>query len=211
MTELDPDLIVPCGVLTATTSNSSDLGVAARLSDQHGADISVLTSGETHARFPMAASDFGEAALSQPDAGHFSPPALRRTLPPVGALLWNYGHSRDRSNPPCLRYGVEAGLEDDRQVRAGAAIVANGAFAAGSQMLLRPVVLRAKSEIYVMAEVDEQQAAELAGMPCIKRTIEHPELADLYVIPPIRYPDGHFYIKAGATLPAILMGNRMNQ
>jgi len=93
---------------------------------------------------------------------------------------------------------VEAGFEDGRQVRAGAAIVANGAFAVGSHLLPRSVALRARTEIYAMAEVDEQQAAELAGMPCVKRTIEHPELADLYVIPPIRYPDGHFYIKAGA-------------
>ena len=198
MTELDPHLIVPCGVLTATTSNGSDLGVAARVSDQCGTDISILTSGEAHARFPMAAFDFGEAVLSQPDAGHFSP---RRYVALCLQAARSCGTAVIPGTVQTLRVsggGVEAGLEDGRQVRAGAAIVANGAFAAGSQLLPGPVGLRARSEVYAMAEVDEQQAAELAGMPCIKRTIEHPELADLYVIPPIRYPDGHFYIKAGA-------------
>jgi sarcosine oxidase len=198
ITELDPDLIIRCGVLTATTSNSADLGVAARLREEHGTDISVLTSGEAHACFPMAAFDSGEAVLSQPDAGYFSP---RRYVALCLRSARSCGAAVIPGTVQALRVsggGVEAGFEDGRQVRAGAAIVANGAFAAGSQLLPRLVALRARSEIYAMAEVDEQQAAELAGMPCVKRTIEHPELADLYVIPPIRYPDGHFYIKAGA-------------
>ena len=74
--------------------------------------------------------------------------------------------------------------------------MATGAFAAGSDLLPVPVALRAKSEVYAMAELDDQQAAELAAMPCINRTIDHPELADLYVLPPIRYPDGRTYLKA---------------
>jgi sarcosine oxidase len=35
-------------------------------------------------------------------------------------------------------------------------------------------------------------------MPCINRTIRHPQLSDLYVLPPIRYPDGRIYLKCGA-------------
>lgn len=199
ITELDPDLIIRCGVLTATASNSADLGIAARIREQHGDDVSVLTSGEAHARFAMAAFDSGEAVLSQPDAGHFSP---RRYVELCLQSARSRGATVIEGTVQVLRVsggGVEAGFEDGRQIRAGAAIVANGAFAVGSFLLPRPVALRARSEIYAMAEVDEHQAADLAGMPCVKRTIEHPELADLYVLPPIRYPDGHFYIKAGAS------------
>ena len=95
--------------------------------------------------------------------------------------------------------GAEAEeLGDSRQLRAGTAIVATGAFAAGSDLLLVPVALRAKSEVYVMAELDDQQAAELGAMPCMTRTIRHRQLSDLYVLPPIRYPDGHTYLKFGA-------------
>jgi sarcosine oxidase len=198
ITELDPELIVRCGVVTATPSSSADLGVVARLREQHGTDISVLTPGEANARFPMAAFDSSETVVSQPDAGHFSP---RRYVTLCLQSARSSGATVISGTVQALRVsggGVEAEFEDSRQVRAGAAIVANGAFAAGSQLLPRSVALRARSEIYAMAEVDERQAAELAGMPCVKRTIEHPDLADLYVIPPIRYPDGHFYIKAGA-------------
>ena len=35
-------------------------------------------------------------------------------------------------------------------------------------------------------------------MPCINRMIGHPKLSDLYVLPPIRYPDGRTYLKFGA-------------
>ena len=94
--------------------------------------------------------------------------------------------------------GTEAELDDGRRLRAEAAIVASGAFAAGSDLLPVSVALRAKSEVYVMAELDDQQAVELDAMPCINRTIDHPELADLYVLPPIRYPDGRSYLKVGA-------------
>jgi sarcosine oxidase len=94
--------------------------------------------------------------------------------------------------------GVDAELGDGQRLRAGTAIVAAGAFAAGSGLLPAPVELRAKSEVYAMAELDDQQAAELSAMPCVHGTITHPRLADLYVLPPIRYPDGRTYIKAGA-------------
>jgi sarcosine oxidase len=198
ITELDPDLIVRCGVLTVATSSSADLDVAARLREQQATDISVLAPSEAHTRFPMAAFNPGEAVFSQPDAGYFSP---RRYVALCHQSARSHGATVIAGTVGSIRLsggGVEARLEDGRQVRAGAAIVANGAFAAGSQLLPKPVALRARSEIYAMAEVDEQQAAGLSGMPCVKRTIDHPELSDLYVVPPIRYPDGHFYIKAGA-------------
>lgn len=157
-----------------------------------------MTSAEAHARFAMTAFDSGEAVLSQQDAGHFSP---RRYVGLCLQVARSQGAAVVDGTVEVLRFsggGVEAGLGDGTRVRAGAAIVANGAFAAGSSVLPRPVALRARSEIYALAEVSAQQAADLAGMPCVKRAIDHPELADLYLIPPVRYPDGHFYIKAGA-------------
>ena len=73
--------------------------------------------------------------------------------------------------------GAEAELDDGRQLHAETAIVATGAFAAGSDLLPVPVALRAKSEVYAMAELDDQQAADLGRMPCINRTIRHPQLS----------------------------------
>jgi sarcosine oxidase len=199
MTGLDPELIRPCGVLTATTRDGADyLSVAARLREQSGADIRTLTADAACAAFPMARFGPDEMILYQPAAGHFSP---RRYVALATQSARGDGAVVTSGIVRVLRAsaaGTEAELDDGRRLRAGTAIVASGAFAAGSDLLTVPVALRAKSEVYVMAELDDQQAADLDAMPCINRTISHPLLADLYVLPPIRYPDGRAYLKAGA-------------
>jgi sarcosine oxidase len=198
MTELDPMLITPCGALTAATRDGPGYpGVAARLREQ-GADIRTLTADAACAGFPMARFGPDETVLYQPAAGHFSP---RRYVALATQSAQGNGATITPGTVRVLHTsaaGVEAELDDGRRLRAGAAVVAGGAFAAGSDLLPVPVALRAKSEVYVMAGLDDQQAAELHAMPCINRTISHPEVADLYVLPPIRYPDGRSYLKFGA-------------
>jgi sarcosine oxidase len=197
MTELDPTLITPCGALTATPPGGF-LSVAARIREQQSADIRTLTADAACASFPMVRFGPDETIWYQPAAGHFSP---RRYV----ALATQSAQADGATiTPGAVRAlhtsatGTKAELGDGRRLRAGAAIVASGAFAADSDLLPVPVALRAKSEVYVMAELDDQQAAELDAMPCINTTIDHPQLADLYVLPPIRYPDGRTYLKAGA-------------
>jgi sarcosine oxidase len=139
-----------------------------------------------------------ETIWYQPAAGYFSP---RRYVALATQSAQAHGAAITSGTVRALHTsatGTEAELDDGRRLRAEAAIVASGAFAAGSDLLPAPVVLRAKSEVYAMAELDDQQAAELNAMPCINRTVNHPQLADLYVLPPIRYPDGRTYLKAGA-------------
>jgi sarcosine oxidase len=199
MTELDPALITPCGALTATTRGGPDyLSAAARIRERQSADIRNLTADAACAGFPMVRFGADETILYQPAAGHFSPRryvALATQSAQAHGATITPGTVRALHTSPA---GTEAELDDGRRVRAEAAIVASGAFAADSDLLPVPVALRAKSEVYAMAELDDQQAAELDAMPCINRTIDHPQLADLYILPPIRYPDGHTYLKIGA-------------
>jgi len=199
MTELDPALITPCGALTATTRDGPGyLSVTAQLREHSGADIRTLTADAAGAGFPMARFGPDETILHQPAAGHFSP---RRYVALATQSAQRDGATITSGTVRVLHTsatGMEAELDDGRRLRAEAAIVASGAFAAGSDLLPVPVALRAKSEVYVMAELDDQQAAELDAMPCINRTLDYPELADLYVLPPIRYPDGRTYLKVGA-------------
>jgi sarcosine oxidase len=199
MTELDPTLITPCGALTAAARGGPDyLSIAARVRERQSADIRTLTADAVCAGFPMVRFGPDETIVYQPAAGHFSP---RRYVALATQSARADGATITSGAVRVLHIsttGTEAELDDGRRLRADAAIVASGAFAAGSDLLPVPVALRAKSEVYVMAELDDQQAAELDAMPCITRTIDHPELADLYVLPPIRYPDGRTYLKAGA-------------
>jgi sarcosine oxidase len=203
MAELDAALITPSGALNATVPDGPDyLAAAAALREQHGADMRVLTADETRAGFPMTRFSPGETIVHQPGAGHFSP---RRYVALATQAAENHGAEIIPGTVQALRTsaaGAAAELSDGRRVRAEAAIVAGGALAAGSGLLPVPVELRAKSEVYAMAETDGQQALELAAMPCVNRPVTHPELSDLYVLPPVRYPDGRTYIKFGANTTA---------
>jgi sarcosine oxidase len=199
MAELDPTLITSCGALAATTRDGpGDPRIAVQFREHSGTHIQTLTADAARADFPNARFSQDETILYQPAAGHFSP---RRY---VAVAKQSAQHNGATITPGTVRIlrtsaaGIEAELDDGRRLSADAAIVASGAFAAGSDLLPVPVALRAKSEVYVMAEVDDQQAARLEAMPCINRTIDHPQLADLYVLPPIRYPDGRAYLKVGA-------------
>jgi sarcosine oxidase len=199
MTRLDPALITPCGALTVTTGHGpSYLSVADQLRQHSGADIRTLTADAARAGFPMARFGREETILHQPAAGHFNP---RRYVTLATKSAQGNGATIIPGTVRALRIcatGIEAELGDGRLLHAETAIVAGGAFAAGSDLLSAQVTLRAKSEIYAMAELDDQQAAALSEMPCITRTISHPQLADLCVLPPIRYPDGRTYLKFGA-------------
>jgi sarcosine oxidase len=199
MTDLDPALITPCGALTATTRGGPDyLSVATQIRERQSAEIRTLTADAACAGFPMARFSNDETIWHQPTAGYFSP---RRYVALALQSAQRHGATITSGTVRALHTSAtdaEAELDDSSRLRAGAAIVASGAFAAGSDLLPTPVALRAKSEVYAMAELDDQQAAELAAMPCINTTINHPQLADLYVLPPIRYPDGRIYLKAGA-------------
>ena len=198
MTELDPALITACGVLAAASDRGpGHSGTAGEASARSGPGIRTLTPAEARAAWPMIQFP-GEAVRYQPDGGHFSPRryvslAMQEACA-QGARIVTGTVRGLRSAGRGSRLSWATGVE----LRADTAVVATGAFAAGSGLLPVPVALRAKSEIYLMAEVDDRQAAELHAMPCVICPVAHPRLADIYMLPPIRYPDGHVYLKIGA-------------
>ena len=199
MTELDPTLITPCGALTATTRGGPDyLGVAAEIRERHGADIRILTTDAGVRRLADGPVRPGRDDPVPAGRRALQPTPLRRPGHAVGTSQRRHDHPGHRPGPAERPpQGWMPSSTTAAGCRAETAIVATGAFAAGSDLLPVPVALRAKSEVYVMAELDDQQAAELDAMPCVNRTIHHPQLADLYVLPPIRYPDGRIYLKLG--------------
>ncbi len=158
MTELDPTLITSCGALTAAARDGPGyLSVAAQLREHSGADIRILTSDTACAGFPMVRFGPDETILHHPTAGHFSP---RRYVALAMQSAQGNGAAIALGTVRALHTsatGTEAELDDSRRLRAEGTIVASGAFAAGSDLLPVPTALRAKSEVYVMAELDDQQ------------------------------------------------------
>ena len=81
-------------------------------------------------------------------------------------------------------------------------LVATGAFANCYGVLSRPLALRVKSETIIMAQVSPEEAERLGDMPALFYEITSSVLKDIYLLPPIRYPDGHFYLKMGCDTAA---------
>ena len=63
--------------------------------------------------------------------------------------------------------------------------------------LKRKLALRMKTETTLLAEVPTSEVARLQTMPTLSYEIDSPVLDGIYMTPPLRYPDGRFYIKLG--------------
>lgn len=76
-------------------------------------------------------------------------------------------------------------------------LIACGAFTNFNNLLPSPIPLRLKTETMIWADVDSETAKRLKNMPGVGYDIADPDIDDIYVAPPIRYPDGTFKIKMG--------------
>jgi len=77
-------------------------------------------------------------------------------------------------------------------------VIAAGAFTNGYDLLQRKLALAPETESILLARVPEKDGERLASSPTVIYLVDDTEIWDVYMTPPIRYPDGHFYIKLGA-------------
>ena len=62
----------------------------------------------------------------------------------------------------------------------------------------RPLALKREAHMILMAEIGPAEQERLAGMPTLIHKLPAGQaMNDLYMLPPIRYPDGRTYIKLG--------------
>jgi sarcosine oxidase len=97
---------------------------------------------------------------------------------------------------------VRVNLADGRVIVAGMALVAAGAFSNFHRLLPAPLPLRIKTETIILGKVDNEEAARLTQMPVVVYEVLDSDISEIYMTPPVRYPDGHFYAKLGANTVA---------
>ncbi len=85
-------------------------------------------------------------------------------------------------------------------VKARQALVAAGAFSNCFNLLPVKLDLTLKSEATIWAAVSEAESKRLEQLPALLYEIETPEVQNIYLVPPVEYPDGRHYIKMGANL-----------
>ena len=91
----------------------------------------------------------------------------------------------------------EGGLYQARKI-----LIATGAFSNCFHLFERPPALRLKIEYVIMGEIPPAEVERLRPMPPLSYQIRSPKVADLYMFPPVQYPDGKFYLKMGANTVA---------
>ncbi len=97
------------------------------------------------------------------------------------------------------RDGGRVTLADGSRIEAAQVTIATGPHAGSDGLLPRVPALKVWARTIAFARLSEGAGAALAGMPSVifvPQGWDH----DLYVLPPVRYPDGRLYLKIGGQL-----------
>ena len=92
--------------------------------------------------------------------------------------------------------------QNGTQYQARKVVLASGAFSNSFNLTPQKMTLRLKTEFILMAQVSPGETHRLGSMPTIIYDIDSPTINDIYLLPPVRYPDGHTYLKLGANTSA---------
>lgn len=183
----------PAGVVMAGPKGSAPMARIGEVAARDAITCERLDDAGLAARFPDFRFPPGTMAWHEPrDAGHISPRAL------VAAQ----GIAAERAGARVLRATVrdlreDAGgvtvMTDEGPVRAERVLVAAGAYT--NTLLPETLPLSVMARTVALFEVDTAEAARLAALPALIYLHAHGD--GPYLLPPIRYPDGRWYLKLG--------------
>ncbi len=185
-------LLTQTGVLYAAPPNGlpSYRQHAQEMADH--AEIVLQDNPSAHGySLPVNASTFLEGA----PAGHINPRTLIQAQNQVTNATFFADTVVDTHYP---KNGAVLTLASGETIFARKVILTTGAFTNFNQLLPEPIDLRLKSETIILAKVHADDTATLAQLPALLYGIQNSELDDVYVVPPVQFPDGNYYLKLGA-------------
>ncbi|MDE1992632.1 MAG: FAD-binding oxidoreductase [Rhizobiaceae bacterium] len=200
----------PVGCLVVGPKRGGTDGYIANVeaaADRLGVDIELLGDAGLKAQFPFFAFAGGsEGVYERTGAGHISP---RRLVKAQSLLAEKAGATVIKDVVTSVR--EEGGVAvvttaEGRTYRAEKAMIATGGFSIAQNLLATPVEMKVFGRTITFFEVSEADAMALATMPSL--ITKDPEDEDsIYLLPPIRYPDGKFYVKIGGDPDDMAMGS----
>ncbi len=202
----------PCG-LAFVRDDEPGLANLASVAASIGLPIDVGPVAEALADVPaLSFPDRYTAVREAPPAGAIDPrlmiEAQHRAAKRAGALV-------ARDTVIAIRPadgGYEVLTAAGRTHQARQVLIAAGAYA--NRLLPEPLAMSVRPEAVLLAEVADGDLGRLGSMPSIIYLLDHDELDDVYVVPPMRYPDGRHYVKiGGSNRRAAVLGDEpaMNQ
>ena len=164
-----------------------------------------LSQNGMRVRFPwFSFPDGTEGIFEAEGAGHISP---RRLVMAQAQLAERAGAERIEAAVASLREvggHVAITLVDGTVVEAERVLCAAGGFSIQNGLLPQPLDLKVYGRTVVFFEVSEADVQAMRAMP----SMIHKAVADrddIYMLPPIRYPDGKFYLKIGGDPDEMLL------
>jgi len=195
----------PVGCLYVTLyEDDSYLQNLSKQARQFGFPYQLYNSGEEICKaypnfvFPAGARANFESAPS----GHINPRKLIEAQLTVckqhGATIISYTVVQVHQTNGLVQVVTQGG----ETFNAHKVLLAPGAFANFMQLINRKLALQLKSETVLLAKVAEAEAERLAQLPSLLYEMETPDLEEIYLVRPIQYPDGNWYLKMGSNLTA---------
>lgn len=148
-------------------------------------------------QFPYLAFAPGSVGMYQPHtSGHVSPRAQVLAQVTVArqqgaAIIPETVHTVRQ-----LNNHVEVLTEAGHVYRAAHVLVATGGFTGTKNLLPRPLKLEVYARTIVLMELGADDVQRLHGMPSVIYKPRDPD-GGCYILPPIRYPNGKYYLKIG--------------
>ncbi len=97
----------------------------------------------------------------------------------------------------CIKIDTKAG----KTFRARKVLIAADAFTNSLKLLDKKLFFRLKSESTIWVRVSKEEAIRLKTLPSLLYEINTPDIQNIYLIQPVQYPDGEYYLKMGANMP----------
>jgi sarcosine oxidase len=157
----------------------------------------ILDDDGLKSRFPFFSFVEGSEGVHEPHgAGHISP---RRLVQAQSFLAEQAGAAVIKETVTSIR--DEGGLavvttSQGNRYRAEKVLMAAGGFSIAEGLLATPVDMKVCGRTVAFFEVSTGDARALSAMPSlITKGVD--DIDSIYLLPPIRYPDGRYYLKIG--------------
>jgi len=146
------------------------------------------------ARFPFMRFPVGTAAAWEAAGGWINPRLLRaaeeRAMEQAGGMVIDAAAVAQDQGTVTLTTG--------ETVDAGHVVIATGGYARTDRLLPARPDMNVMARTVLLAETAPDDVARLAEMPTLISMPEDGRMdEDLYLLPPIQYPDGKYYLKIG--------------
>jgi len=90
-------------------------------------------------------------------------------------------------------------------------LLAPGSFVNYFNLLQHKLDLVVKSEVILLAMLYEEDALQLSSLPSLLYEIDDGEVEGIYLVKPVKYPDGKWYLKMGCNMPEDILFENISE